>query len=123
MKYQKKPVTVEAFQWGVDEVPMWFATYNGVRSFGKNLRLKVSDGWITVYPNEYIIKGFHGEIYSCKPDIFEETYVKLTAYDEIANLGQQAIMLNQKLAVNDTDRISPDDIGNDIHEFLHGGYK
>ncbi|WP_349584760.1 hypothetical protein [Leuconostoc citreum] len=23
--------------------------------------------------------------------------------------------------VNDTDRISPDDIGNDIHEFLHGG--
>lgn len=25
--------------------------------------------------------------------------------------------------VNDTDRISPDDIGNDIHEFLHGGDK
>ena len=24
---------------------------------------------------------------------------------------------------NDTDRISPDDIGNDIHEFLHGGDK
>ncbi len=25
--------------------------------------------------------------------------------------------------LNDTDRISPDDIGNDIHEFLHGGDK
>ena len=25
--------------------------------------------------------------------------------------------------VSDTDRISPDDIGNDIHEFLHGGDK
>lgn len=24
---------------------------------------------------------------------------------------------------NATDRISPDDIGNDIHEFLHGGDK
>lgn len=24
---------------------------------------------------------------------------------------------------NDTDRISPDDIGNDIHDFLHGGDK
>ncbi|MDI6666430.1 hypothetical protein QMA56_01770 [Leuconostoc falkenbergense] len=24
---------------------------------------------------------------------------------------------------NDTDRINPDDIGNDIHEFLHGGDK
>lgn len=101
MKYQKRPVQVEAFQWGVDEVPMWFATHKGVRSSGKNLRLKVSDGWITVYQNEYIIKGVHGEIYSCKLDIFEETYIK----------------------VDDTDRISPDDIGNDIHEFLHGGDK
>ena len=25
--------------------------------------------------------------------------------------------------VNDNDRISPDEIGNDIHEFLHGGDK
>lgn len=30
---------------------------------------------------------------------------------------------NVDLLVNDTDRISPDDIGNDIHEFLHGGDK
>lgn len=55
MKYQKKPVTVEAFQWGVDEVPMWFMKRNGVRSLGKNLRLKVSDGWIIVYPDEFVI--------------------------------------------------------------------
>ena len=23
---------------------------------------------------DYIIKGVHGELYPCKPDIFEETY-------------------------------------------------
>lgn len=92
MKYQKKPITVEAFQWGVDEVPMWFMKHNGVRRLGKNLRLKVSDGWIMVYPDDFIILGVHGEIYSRHPDIFEETYVK----------------------VNDTDRISPDDIIKDL---------
>ncbi|WP_273719343.1 YopX family protein [Leuconostoc mesenteroides] len=35
----------------------------------------------------------------------------------IGNIHENADLLN------DTDRISPDDIGNDIHEFLHGGDK
>ena len=30
---------------------------------------------------------------------------------------------NKNLLVDDNNRISPDDIGNDIHEFLHGGDK
>ncbi|MCV3315964.1 hypothetical protein NVV78_08430 [Pediococcus ethanolidurans] len=25
-------------------------------------------------PGDYIIKGVHGELYPCGPDIFEETY-------------------------------------------------
>lgn len=33
----------------------------------------------------------------------------------VGNIHENAELLN------DTDRISPDDIGNDIHEFLHGG--
>lgn len=39
-------------------------------------------------------------------------------YEVIGNVHQ-----NSDLLVGDTDRISPDDIGNDIHEFLHGGDK
>ncbi|NLT85141.1 YopX family protein [Leuconostoc sp.] len=39
------------------------------------------------------------------------------SYEVIGNVHQNANLLN------DTDRISPDDIGNDIHEFLHGGDK
>lgn len=35
----------------------------------------------------------------------------------IGNIHENAVLLN------DTDRISPDDIGNDTHEFSHGGDK
>ena len=38
-------------------------------------------------------------------------------FEVIGNIHENADLLN------DTDRISPDDIGNDIHEFLHGGDK
>lgn len=98
-KYQKKPVTVEAFQWKKEKIPEWFRIL-GYRTYGDNIDI----GGVymdIVCPGDYIIHDEEGEIYSCKPDIFEETYVK----------------------VNDIDRISPDDIGNDIHDFLHGGDK
>ncbi|MDM7646798.1 YopX family protein [Leuconostoc falkenbergense] len=39
-------------------------------------------------------------------------------WEVIGNIHQ-----DYDLLVDDTDRISPDDIGNDIHEFLHGGDK
>ncbi|WP_311735456.1 hypothetical protein [Leuconostoc falkenbergense] len=108
MKYYKKPVTVEAFQWGEDVKPKWAAeafvegTLTEVDT-GIDLELYIEtlEGEMVAEQGDFIIKGVHGEIYSCNPDIFEETYVK----------------------VDDTDRISPDDIGNDIHEFLHGGDK
>lgn len=38
-------------------------------------------------------------------------------FEVVGNIHENADLLN------DTDRISPDDIGNDIHEFLHGGDK
>ncbi|MGX9816644.1 hypothetical protein [Leuconostoc mesenteroides] len=98
-KYQKKPVTVEAFQWTKEKIPEWFRIL-GYRTYGNNIDIG-DDSRNIVYPGDYIICDEDGEIYSCKPDIFEETYVN----------------------VNDTNRISPDDIGNDIHEFLHGGDK
>ena len=41
--------------------------------------------------------------------------------DETTVIGN--VHQDSDLLVDDTDRISPDDIGNDIHEFLHGGDK
>ena len=79
MKYKKKPVEIEAFVYKENKTaPDWFKD-------------KIKDGTITTYvsgactiktlegemkssPGDYIIKGIKGEIYACKPDIFEETY-------------------------------------------------
>ena len=79
-KYRKKPVEIEAWQLGSDEDwPFWLedAIY-----CGEILRPVNEDHWIikTLEGNhkasrgDYIIKGVKGELYPCKPDIFEQTY-------------------------------------------------
>lgn len=101
-KYQKRPVQVEAFQWksGVKELPECLAKQRNVDIFKDGLRLKYENGWNFVTTGDYVLKTAEG-IKIVGRRSFEETYIK----------------------VDDTDRISPDDIGNDIHEFLHGGDK
>mgnify|MGYP001564777940 CR=1 FL=1 len=37
-------------------------------------RVKTLEGELTVSLDDWIIKGVKGEIYPCKPDIFEATY-------------------------------------------------
>ena len=109
MKYQKKPVTVEVWKLNhkdsTDSAPKWVqkAWHEDGLYYVDNhtWHILTLEGEMIAEDGDYLIQGVHGEIYSCKPDIFEETYVK----------------------VDDTDRISHDDIGNDIHEFLHGGDK
>ena len=66
-KYQKKPVIIEAFQWGVDVKPKWAA-----EAFVEGTLIEVDTG----IDLELHIETLEGEIYSCKPDIFEETYEK-----------------------------------------------
>ena len=111
MKYQKKPVVVEAWRANDseldDNLPEWVFQALVDRNVGETGKqefdyyVNTLEGKMYFNNGDYLIQGVHGEIYSCKPDIFEETYFK----------------------VDDTERISPDDIGNDIHEFLHGGDK
>ena len=75
-KYTKKPVTIEAIQWtgdNVDEMYSFIKNYDFSFS-GKELNIKTLEGVMTASIGDYIIKGVHGEYYSCKPDIFEETY-------------------------------------------------
>lgn len=40
------------------------------------LHIETLEGEMVAEQSDFIIKGVHGEIYSCKPDIFEETYKK-----------------------------------------------
>lgn len=86
MKYRKKPVVVNAVQYlGISEgKPMfsempdwlikaiknkaiWFSTYGGAYVY-------ILEGEMKVSIDDFVIKGVKGELYPCKPDIFELTH-------------------------------------------------
>ena len=58
-KFRKIPVVIEAYQ---TDVEMEIETLEGV--------MKANKG-------DWIIKGVKGELYPCKPDVFEMTYEKV----------------------------------------------
>jgi len=58
-KYRKKPVVIEAYQTDVA------------------MTIKTLEGDMFASPGDFIITGVKGEIYPCKPDIFEATYEKV----------------------------------------------
>lgn len=95
MKFQKKPVVIEAFQMtrerraSNEEWPEWlhrawnepwpnpgavlcedFPTSDGT----DRLVISTLEGIHTVSWGDWIIRGVQGELYPCKPDIFEATY-------------------------------------------------
>jgi hypothetical protein len=78
MKYRKKPIIIEAFQFGVDEQPEWCEHGGKVMIVASPLKvcayIDTLEGRMTAEVGDYIIKGIKGEIYPCKPDIFEATY-------------------------------------------------
>lgn len=45
--------------------------------YGDKVVIRTLKGQLFANPGDYIIKGIKGELYSCKPDIFNETYEKL----------------------------------------------
>ena len=95
MRYRKKPVIIEAFQMTKErckdnsEWPNWLnqawqkrpqddgALYprNFPDSDGTDrLVVHTLEGNHLVEWNDFIIRGVQGELYPCKPDIFEMTY-------------------------------------------------
>lgn len=100
-KYRKKPVEIEAFQYDGDlkgsdgeyYVPEWAvkAFENGTlmyTSFSPSqipcgLCVRTLEGDMYAKAGDYIIKGVNGELYPCKPDIFEKTYEKVWSYVKI----------------------------------------
>ncbi len=90
MKFRKKPVVIEAFKWtgGPDQTedPVWIvdAIKQGIVHFdnkdGENYTYMLIDtleGTHRANPGDFIIQGIKGELYPCKPDIFEATYEKV----------------------------------------------
>ena len=82
-KFRKLPVVIEAFKWtggeNQTEDPEWIVNAmksSKVRIDFNPLIMKIVtlEGVMEAKPNDYIIQGIKGEIYPCKPDIFEATY-------------------------------------------------
>lgn len=76
MKYRKKPVVIDAWQFtdlNAKTIPGWLimATYE---IEGECLLIKTLEGTMRADPGDWIIKGVKGEVYPCKPDIFAATY-------------------------------------------------
>lgn len=93
MKYRKKPVVIEAFQMTQDrrldnsQWPEWLhKAWNEGRGEPGSLfpveegtgygvlAIGTLEGNLNVSWGDWIIQGVQGEIYPCKPDIFEATY-------------------------------------------------
>jgi len=101
MKYRKKPTVIEAHRWFKNgdhpeddsfpnetegKVVRYFRHPNIDGDVDcSHCQIRMHDhGWIdtlegghNVCPSDWIITSVKGEIYPCKPDIFEQTYEKV----------------------------------------------
>lgn len=82
MKYKKKPIVIDVFRFQLDEhMPDWFnkaRITNDIITYNDGTCLiKTLEGNIRADKGDYIIKGTAGEIYPCKPKIFNEIYEKI----------------------------------------------
>lgn len=84
MKFRKKPVVIEAYQIPPNDgltreiPPGWLvdALLNGdaVAIEAGGVDIKTREGTMRGDVGDWIIQGVKGELYPCKPDIFEATY-------------------------------------------------
>jgi hypothetical protein len=77
-RYRKKPVEVEARQFGgiehFDEMRAWVGPDLVVEPFSREVHVWTLEGALRVSPGDWIIQGVKGEFYPCRADIFEATY-------------------------------------------------
>ena len=102
MKYRKRPVVIEAFQLteeGYENLDTWPQWLRDAFSKPRDFPCSIYASWRMSFgsrvpklivhtlegahvaslgepcsPGDWIIQGVKGELYSCKPDIFEMTY-------------------------------------------------
>lgn len=112
MKYRKKPVVVEAFQWFGDnrqtEDPEWIieAIKKGKARIEMSkdyldrvfpvMLIDTLEGEMLANPGDFIIQGIKGEIYPCKPDIFHATYENVYDMPTLSEFGENIFVKNSK---------------------------
>lgn len=73
--YRKKPVVIEAVQFtGNNDWEIAKFEQAAWHRAGDNLVIHTLEGNMVAQPGDWIIRGLQGELYPCKPDIFEQSY-------------------------------------------------
>lgn len=103
MKFRKRPVIIEAVKFHnreyadnplvFDEIPKWLQEAVDNKTIIPEFRsedywylnIQTLEGTMSARPDDWIIQGVNGEIYPCKPDIFEKTYEKVSDEGKITN--------------------------------------
>lgn len=100
-RWRKKPIVVEAFEWvydentgarsapGDNEMPDWLieamdqdtSVAGALYLFEGTWMVNTIEGEHKVNSGDWIIRGVAGELYACKPDIFDATYEPVGAYE------------------------------------------
>jgi hypothetical protein len=83
-QFRKKPVVIDAVHWnGENTGEVWDLAEKGAAKREKPTHLSINSGLVhietlegtmTAGAGDWIICGVKGEMYPCKPDIFEATY-------------------------------------------------
>jgi len=82
-RFRKKPVEVEAVQWTGSNINELWDVFSAENIYGpteKNpdwLIIATLEGDMRADVGDWIIQGVKGELYPCKPDIFDATYEAL----------------------------------------------
>lgn len=78
MKFRKKPIIIEAVHWLGEKISEpWFCEAEErkiTRISGNMLVIGTLEGTMIARYGDWIIRGVKGELYPCKPEIFEATY-------------------------------------------------
>lgn len=77
-KFRKKPVVIEAVRWtgeNYDDLDAIGCFQRGsIRRVDGGLPIRTLEGEMVASVGDWIIRGIKGELYPCKPDIFDATY-------------------------------------------------
>ena len=83
-RYRKRPLMVEAFQYDPklnQKFPPWLkqAVIEGtvvvvMEESGLKMEIKTSEGTLRADISDWIVRGVTGELYPCKPEMFELLY-------------------------------------------------
>jgi hypothetical protein len=85
VKFRKKPVVIEAWQFNGEDGTDWpewlhdYGTTDGAVCYWDanpipHISIPTLEGRMIANRGDWIICGIKGEVYPCKPDIFEATY-------------------------------------------------